>query len=182
MSEEDDTCLTCCMFSCGCIFIYAFAAASVAYYVFGIMYLVQDYDVAHDCDDSELWAYVLVALIFGFLNGSSVAGRDEDGAVNFCFVSVLTAFNFAMSTWGGIELFLKSCSDLEKSNLHIFATVVFAQYTAVSGILLAILLVGIYGIAKENCNCNLWNCNFCASKETTREDTDDLSLNELEFV
>ena len=122
-TSYDDEC-TCCVLICACISTLAIVAAAIAYIVFGIMFLVQDYNVAHDCKDSSLWAYGLVAIILSVQRGNAKNVKSDDGVV----VGVLICMGLieaGLGIWGAIELFVKSCDDLSNTNLWKFCLATF---------------------------------------------------------
>ena len=139
--EKTSNLATCALGSCCCLFILGFIAAAISYYVFGIMFLVQDYDIAHQCSNSNLWVYVLVTLIISICNGGSLKNsKDENNQFNPCTLVCILLFDMAISIWGGIEIYSLACDDLRATQLYTFAQVVFYVYTVVSAILLAIVV------------------------------------------
>jgi hypothetical protein len=60
MEKENNTITYLCG-CCLCLLIIALTTGCISYIVFGIIFLVDDYDITHKCDHSSLWAYVLVA-------------------------------------------------------------------------------------------------------------------------
>lgn len=102
----------------------AFIVGTILYYVFGILYLVQDFEKFNDCKSSKLWIYVLITMIFSFFNLHSNVKKDE---VNNLVYFVHFLFNAGLCIFGGIELFGdKLCANLEDSNLWTFALVSFS--------------------------------------------------------
>lgn len=100
----------------------AIIGACISYVVFGIMYLVQDFKIAHDCNGSSLWEYVLVAMILALGHGG--AKNDNDHSIGIIMIC-LGFIDLGLAIWGGIELFDKSCDDLQESNIWKFGLVVF---------------------------------------------------------
>lgn len=125
--STSETCFAGSMMCCGCIGVLGLFAGAIAYIVFGIMYLVQDYDVAHDCKDSSLWAYVLVAIILSLGRTNSKKAFDDESelGVKICTLGCVGLIELGLGIWGGIELFSKSCSDLQDSNLWKFGLATF---------------------------------------------------------
>ena len=122
---------------CGaCILILGLIAGVIAYMVFGIMFLVQDYEVAHDCNGSALWAYVLTAIILAFSRGNARNAQDDNNNFNFGVLFCLGLIEAGLAIWGGIELFAKSCDDLADSNLWKFGLATFIIQTLVATICL----------------------------------------------
>ena len=87
------------------------------------MYLVQDYKVANECKGSALWAYVLVAMILALGHGGAKSD-DKNNAVAPVLIC-LGLIDLGLAIWGGIELFEKSCDELEDSNIWKFGLAVF---------------------------------------------------------
>lgn len=142
--DDPGICGICCL----AVFLLGLAAGSVAYFVLGIIYLVQDYDSANDCNGSNLWAYVLVSLIL--FCGRGGAGRggaiDEKGAgVAICALICLGLIESGLSIWGGIELWVNAdgCSDLKDSELWTFGLVSFSLQAASAGICFVIAPIAI---------------------------------------
>lgn len=129
-----------CMGAC-CMFITAVSIIGcvIAYIVFGIMYLVQDYDIAHDCDGSSLWAYVLTALILSLLRSGSKNVNDENNGLNICVVLCLGLIELGLAIWGGIELWVKSCNSLVDTNIWKFALATFILQSFVAALLLIVI-------------------------------------------
>ena len=129
-----------CLGACG-MFITAVGVigCAVAYIVFGIMYLVQDYHIAHDCDGSALWAYVLTALILSLLRSGSKNAQDEDDGLNFCVLVCLGLIELGLAIWGGVELWVKSCDSLVDTNIWKFALATFILQSFVAALLLVII-------------------------------------------
>ena len=124
-NEKEASLFICCSGCCMCIFTLAFIAAIISFYVFGIMFLVQDYELCKQCNGSELWAYVLVTLILNACSGNSA--REKDKSQWELLVLLISTFiiNGSMGVWGGIELWVNSCDSLIESNIWIFGTWVF---------------------------------------------------------
>jgi len=133
--------LTFCCGSFGIIMLIGIIAGIVSYIVFGIMFLVEDYEIANDCNGSNLWAYVLTAIILSFNRSNAKITSDsvEEKNSPLCVLLLLGIIETALAIWGGIEIWDKSCSDLSDSNLWKFAVVTFCLQ-AISGACFLILL------------------------------------------
>lgn len=60
-NEQQESCLPYC---CGCFGAVALIGGIISWFVFGILFLVKDYDVWHKSkNESELWVYGLVLII-----------------------------------------------------------------------------------------------------------------------
>ena len=133
----------CCENTCICLggcTILALIACQIAYIVFGIMYLVEDYDTWKSCDGSNLWPYALVALILSFSrisSGNVASNNEENGAGGaICVLICLFIIEASLATWGGFELYDKvgECSDLQNSKLWTFSFVTFILQVVMAGI------------------------------------------------
>ena len=124
-SVKNNGCHLC--FICGYIFaILILLAGALSYYIFGIIFLIQDYNVSNECKDSSLWEYVLVSLILSTSYLKYKNDGEENGVDKQVVLLVLLGIiNLAISIWGGLELFYKSCDDLNDSNLWIFGVISF---------------------------------------------------------
>ena len=78
-NKED--CTACTVLCCGCIGVLAIIGCAVSYIVFGIMFLVQDYTIAHECENSALWAYVLTAIILSLSRSGAKNTKDDQNRV-----------------------------------------------------------------------------------------------------
>lgn len=109
----------------------------ISYYVLGIVYLINDYDESHNCKDSNLWAYVLVSLLFAWryfsINNLSKNGKN---IFNFIGFGIIYA---GLSIWGYFELWNNSCNDLDNSNLWKFGEVTFFSQSVVAIIFLVVV-------------------------------------------
>ncbi len=124
-SESKNDCIACCCLCSGSIFIIAFIAAIISYIVFGIMYLVQDYEIAHECSGSSLWAYCLTAIVLSLSRPGAKNSTDENGGNNLCILFCLGVIELSLAIWGGIELWQNSCDNLSGSNLWKFGLATF---------------------------------------------------------
>ena len=138
-NNNSDVLITCLGGCCILTTSLALLGCAIAYIVFGIMYLVQDYQVAHDCNGSSLWAYVLTALILCLLRTNSKNIKDEDDNLNVCVLVCLGFIELGLAIWGGVELWVNSCDNLVNTNIWIFGLVTFILQTFVSSLLLVII-------------------------------------------
>ena len=124
-----------------CIFISVLIAlgCAISYLVFGIMYLVQDYNIAHECNGSSLWAYVLTAIILSLLRCNSKNAKDDQDNVNFCVLICLGLVELGLAIWGGVELWVNSCDTLIDTNIWKFALATFILQSFVATLLLVII-------------------------------------------
>jgi len=146
-------------------------AGAIAYIVFGIMYLVQDYDISHSCDGSALWAYVLTAIILAFSrSGAKNASSDsEDAGTTICTIVCLGLLEAGLAIWGGMELWVKSCDDLAESNLWRFGLATFIIQTFCASIFLVVIPLVL-------------GCSFVMESRKTRVPNENSDLNENSAV
>ena len=113
--EVSRECIQC---SCYFIAVLALLGATIAYEVFGIIYLIQDYGISNECKGSNLWEYVLVSMILACTNVTAKT-NDEKIDLSACVLAMVGVINLCLSTWGGIELwdYSYSCDELFNSNL-----------------------------------------------------------------
>ena len=105
-----------------------FFAAAIAYNVFGIMYLVEDYTVCHDCKGSNLWNYALVSIVFSFITSKVCASIQQNKMELWEYIlkcTIIGIMQGSLAIWGGIELFEKSCHAVENSHLWKWGTWAF---------------------------------------------------------
>ena len=72
--NNGNCCINCCFLSSSLLFMLAVIGCIMCYIVFGIKFLVEDYDEAHECKGSALWEYVLIGIIFSILKVVSLLG------------------------------------------------------------------------------------------------------------
>jgi hypothetical protein len=142
MVNNDNDCLTCIRIGCGCITALGITAGIIAYFVFGIMYLVQDYNISHDCTGSSLWAYVLTAIILALLRSytKKTIDEDEDNKTKICSLVCLIFIEMGLAIWGGIELWDKSCDNLVNTNIWKFGLATFYIQIFTASLFLIIIL------------------------------------------
>jgi hypothetical protein len=125
----------------GILFVLFLIVGSVVWFVYGIIFLVNDYHVADDCSDSNLWAYVLVAVILYWqkVNAKNI-GKDEAFGILICSAII----DFGLAIWGATELFHKTdgsgCNELEDSNLWKFGLATFIVQITYSSLIFLFLL------------------------------------------
>lgn len=132
------------------ILVIALITGSIAYLVFGIIFLVNDFDISNDCKGSNLWAYVLTSIILSSTNTSLISKNERDKSdSDLSYMKIIVAvicnliINSALAIWGGIEIWNKSCHDLQDSNLWDFALSTFILQLFASVIFLTILIYSL---------------------------------------
>ena len=113
-SKEKSNCSICLLGS----FILIAIGAVMCYILFGIIFLVQDYSIWNDCEDSNLWPYVLVSIITCLLRNNFKDTKDIESLNLVCLLLI----ELGLGIWGSIELSAKceSCPTLRSSNLWKF--------------------------------------------------------------
>ena len=127
-------------------------AGAIAYVVFAIKFLVEDYDTWRECDDSNLWIYVLVSLIISVNKKGASDTSDDNFAVIFCVCMIELGF----AIWGGIELFdqVDSCPELRDSDLWSIGLATFIMQLIVGSMVVLIPLIGLIAYYYEKCSGN----------------------------
>lgn len=122
--------LNCIGFTYSTIVIFFFVG-SILYYLFSIIYLIEDYDVANDCKSSHMWEYVLFNLLSTIINtilinnNNNYINDNNNQRWNTTLYTYLCVMSLCMTLWGGIELWDISCSELSRSNLWKASLVTF---------------------------------------------------------
>ncbi len=151
----------------------ALVGAAICYVVFGIIFLVKDYKIAEECKGSSLWEYALVTVINGVLALLNQTLRKdlEEHLELYYVLSVL--FNTGLGIWGGIELFSKSCDNLEKSGLWTFGLVAFISQTFVVVLLVTVLIFKVCCDTLEATNTEMSFDELDHRIRTVRDSTND---------
>jgi hypothetical protein len=161
-----------------CVCALGLIGGGVCFYVFGIIFLVEDYDEAKECKQSDLWVMVLIIIILGVLNGRATqknVENDNDNESNICSAMCMFTINLAFAIWSGIELYDKAynpnCQDLRNSNLYTFAFAIFIIYIIINSILLIVISMFLFsriGCCKEITTYNFHNkCSKLNEQHTT---------------
>jgi UDP-N-acetylmuramyl pentapeptide phosphotransferase/UDP-N-acetylglucosamine-1-phosphate transferase len=155
MVKEEETpvtscCLTTCITCCGI----GLMGGVAIYYVFGILYLINYYNECKDCSKSELWTYVLTALVTGFLrvgliNTDKKQNNSNADSTPICVMICVGLFELGLAIRGGSELWNKSCDSLINTNLWKFAVVTFCIQTTSAVLALVIVPCGIACFVKK---------------------------------
>ena len=121
----------------------AILGGSVSLVVFPIMGLVQDWDKAEDCHGSSLHVYMIVVMVLGLVSSANTSKGATSGETGVQICALATAFviSTTIAIWGFIEVFDKSCPDLDHSLLWDMATVTASFHSLVA--LICILLIVI---------------------------------------
>ncbi len=154
IKEEEAPVITSCLTTCIICSGFSLIGGVVAYYVFGIMYLIRYYQECKDCSKSELWAYVLTALLAGVLRGGvrntdKKENNSDADSTPICIIICLGLVELGLASWGGIELWDKSCDNLVNTNLWKFAFATFCIQATSAVIALVIVPCGIVCFVKK---------------------------------
>lgn len=91
--------------------------------VYGVIFLINDFDISWKCSKSNLCVYTIISLFQIGMRSNVVFMLSRTNIYNY-FLTI-GIFELCMSFWGGIELFVLSCSDLQKTNLWIYGVISF---------------------------------------------------------
>jgi len=148
VSENTNTADECCSICSLCgvgILTLSIAGGIIAYYTFGIMYLVEDYKTCKECQGSHLWEAILVSLIISLFTGNAAKNNSDEESNKLCLNLCSVIISIGINTWLGIELFDLSCSSVEETNLWTFGYVVFIINCVIVGILVLLSVLLCFG-------------------------------------
>lgn len=126
----------------------------IFYIVFGVIYLIEYYDIWNNCQNTSLWIYALISIIIEHLLFSSftIVSIKKENNRNFTNNIILLIcpiclciIEFFLAVWGRYELFdrVHNCSDLINSKLWIFSLVSFIIQIIISGIFILLIIFNI---------------------------------------
>lgn len=153
--SQDDSCLDCCkcvtfaLFYLGIVSIVMGLIGSViSYYVFGIKFLIKDYQTSEDCS-SDVGNFVLVSLIVSFILGGSQANtnKNDDAGLKLCVNIFLSFFWLGWGIWGFIITQDEECEDLEDTNLIRYSNVISICFLSMGSLIIFICLASSVVIA-----------------------------------
>lgn len=129
-----------CMIS---LFSLGIILGSILYSIYGIVFLIQDYDISNSCSGSNLWAYVLTAVIISLfrVNPKNVEMNKDLIKYSLFFLGLIES---CLAVWGAYELWTKSCDNLIDSNIWKFAYLTFIIQLIISVLILVILPIISY--------------------------------------
>ena len=127
------------------VFILGLAGASVAYYVFSIMGLVQDsHDSIQDtCNKSNIWPFLLTVLVINLGGAKASASEKKDPGEAICNMFLGIIVLISMCTWGSLE-FWNECVQDKLSDTLIFLMVIITiiiQYIVIGMLVFGILIL-----------------------------------------
>ena len=130
-----------CGFIMSILLLFILTGLIICYFAFGIMFLIDDYNIANNCERSNLWEYILVSLIVDAMSTFN-SKKERDINENSILIVVFYALIYSgLSCWGGVELFVKSCKDLSGSKLWIFGIIAFSVQIFVSFVSIVIPII-----------------------------------------
>jgi len=139
-----------------CLVGWLLVCGYVSYVALGIMYLVQDYTVAHACSKSALWAYVLVAVILSYSRIAASQGAsknaDTSGAEIFAGLFCYMLVEIGLATWGGVELFGNACPALTRTRLWDFGLATFVLHILTVCLILVAPLLAFFCATRRKQN------------------------------
>jgi hypothetical protein len=136
--NENNSNNTICSIACSTFSSVILLVSSIAYLIFAIVFLIQDYDIANDCNKSNLWIYVLVSIILSFTNVNIKLSEDDSQMKWYTLIVAIFIINVSMSLWGSIELWVNNCDNLESTGLWKIGIVSFVLQLFVSCVCLII--------------------------------------------
>ena len=158
--SKDNECLDCCKLASVSLFYLGIfgmclglIGCVISYYVFGIKFLVKDYQTSQECH-SDVGDFVMASLIASFCLGSgqAKANKGDDAGAKMCINVVLSLFWLGWGIWGFITTDEEDCEDLEDSKLVEYSNVISIFFMVVGGLTISICLavtVGIICIIKK---------------------------------
>ena len=136
-----EMCSIACFIGITVTFLLGLIGASVTYYVFCIMALIEDShkSIQETCSDSNLWPFILTVLIINLgVAQNSSKGKDGPNPVSVV-VSILVLVS--LCTWGSIE-FWNDCVQEKLSDTLLFTMVEITVYMEYCFIFLLLVLFG----------------------------------------
>ena len=135
------------------VLLFGLVGASVAYYVFSIMALVEDSNdsLQKECKNSNMWGYLLTVIIVNLVVLNNSKPKDDEGSIIMSsIISILIMIS--LCTWGSIE-FWNDCVQDNLSNTLIFKMIQITIYMQYS-VLCILVMVIVYTCRKISGNVN----------------------------
>lgn len=113
----------------------------ISYYVFGIKFLIKDYQTSQDCN-SDVGNFVLSSLIVTFIlgGGQANANKNNDPGIKTCVNIFLSFFWLGWGVWGFIITQDEDCEDLENTNLVKYSNVISIYFLSMGSLIIFICL------------------------------------------
>ena len=131
-SSDDRICKKCIVKVCFCLgyltligLILGIIGGGIAYYVFGIKYLVKNYDESEECN-SSIGDYVITSLVLSWVlaGGQSQSAKGEDLATKVWANIILGFVWIGIGIWGFIITEEEQCDKIVDTPLWRFANVI----------------------------------------------------------
>ena len=120
-----------------------FAIGIIAYIIFGIIFLIKDYQIVNNCENSYLWEYVLTAVIIRILSFNINKLKKIEDKI-FIFICIIIGLSEAcLALWGVYEI-ENSCNYIKNSNFWKFSLVTIILQIFISFICLIIIPILYY--------------------------------------
>ena len=109
--------LNCLVFTYYTIII--FNCSSILYYLYSIVYLIEDYNIANDCKSSHMWEYVLFNLLSSIntilinKNSNYVGDNNKRMECNFIYIFRCNEFMYDIMGWNRIMGYIYVVNYLE---------------------------------------------------------------------
>lgn len=124
-----------CTYTCVCCLFFCIICAMVTFWVYATAFLVSDYKVAHECEPSWVWEFVLTMLLWELLCNPMSTMFKFFITEYPPHPSLLSGLWFGwlvyifVIVWGSYEIFesTKECSELKHSGLYIIAYIQFVD-------------------------------------------------------
>ena len=117
------------------------------YQIFGIVYLVNNYNLGSTCIDTHLWIYVLISLISTLSHCGAAENLSKETAIAPCCLGLL---NVGLGIWGNWEVMGASCLAMHNNHLWKFGFATFILQYIAGGLYLLISSCYICLICRED--------------------------------
>jgi hypothetical protein len=113
---------------CLCGSLYGLIVAGILQFVYTIIYLIEYWDEANQCSDSNMNAYIIVALIMAYSSAGSAA-KTEDLSESMLKICCQSMIGIGFGTWGLVIAFhlTKDCS-IYHSNLWTMLLIISLEH------------------------------------------------------
>ena len=125
--------------------------AYMSYSFFVLYFCISDWNIFSKCDESNLILYTILSYIVNFITPhifcccGSCDGIIDIEIISLSYCTYLFIIYSALLSWGGVELFNKSC-DLKESNLWKLNFVMIILYGI---IVLGVILISLYKLISK---------------------------------
>lgn len=154
MQDSSNSTVSCILICCGCPLALGLMAGSIAYYVFGIMYLVDDRLV---CKNDQLWVFALIALIAPVLpvmikSASTFLRYTISDYTQFVLSFIISSITLV---YGVLVIYNPGyvCQELKSRGLYVWSLVSF--YCLVVGVSLSLCVLPFPSLFKKHTDGNI---------------------------